>query len=136
MKPNPRNKKPPKQPNYLKRRTFAEGKAQVDAAHVATWRLYCEVLAPLSERGLQTAPAPHGRAGRPPHARPAERAARRAAQGGAEGDCRRASADCGGGGSLSASRLSIAAGYRSPRRACSPGCAVAGGAMAQSMPGW
>jgi hypothetical protein len=88
--PNSRNNKPPKQPNYLKRRTFAEGKAQVDAAHVATWRLYCEVLAPLSERGLQTAPALHGRA----------------------------------------------AGYRSPRRPCSPGCAVADGAMAQSMPGW
>ena len=42
---NSRNNKPPKQPNYLKRRTFAEGKAQVDAAHVATWRLYCEVQA-------------------------------------------------------------------------------------------
>jgi hypothetical protein len=40
-----RNKKPPKQPNFLKRRTFAEGKAQVDAAHLATWRLYCETLA-------------------------------------------------------------------------------------------
>jgi hypothetical protein len=25
--PNPRNNKPPKQANYLKRRTFAEGKA-------------------------------------------------------------------------------------------------------------
>jgi hypothetical protein len=37
---------------------------------------------------------------------------------------------------LSASRLSIAAGYRSPRRPCSAGCAVAGGAMSQSMPGW
>jgi hypothetical protein len=44
MMPNPRNNKPPKQPNFLKRRTFAEGKAQVDAAHVATWRLYCEAL--------------------------------------------------------------------------------------------
>ncbi len=44
MKPNPRNNKSPKQPNFLKRRTFEEGKAQVDAAHVATWRLYCEVL--------------------------------------------------------------------------------------------
>jgi hypothetical protein len=42
--PNPRNNKAPQQPNYLKRRTFEEGKAQVDAAHVATWRLYCEVL--------------------------------------------------------------------------------------------
>jgi len=42
--PNARNNKPPKQPNYLKRRTFEEGNAQVDAAHVATWRLYCEVL--------------------------------------------------------------------------------------------
>jgi hypothetical protein len=44
MVPNPRNDKPPKQPNFLKRRTFEEGKAQVDAAHVATWRLYCETL--------------------------------------------------------------------------------------------
>ena len=75
---NSRDNKPPKQPNYFKRRTFAEGKAQVDAAPVATWWLYCEVLAPLSERGLPTASALHGRAGRPPHARPAERAARRA----------------------------------------------------------
>jgi hypothetical protein len=40
----PRKNKAPKQPNFLKRRTFEEGKAQVDAAHVATWRLYCDVL--------------------------------------------------------------------------------------------
>ena len=29
---------------YLKRRTFEQGFAQVDAAHVATWRLYCDAL--------------------------------------------------------------------------------------------
>src|ERR1700681_950854 len=45
MVPNLRNNKPPRQPNFLKRRSFAEGKAQVDAAHLATWRLYCEALA-------------------------------------------------------------------------------------------
>ena len=32
-------------PNYEKRRSFAEGRALVDAAHVATHRLYCDVLA-------------------------------------------------------------------------------------------
>lgn len=42
--PSPR-KKAPKEPNFLKRRTFEEGKAQMDAAHIATWRLYCETLA-------------------------------------------------------------------------------------------
>jgi hypothetical protein len=29
---------------YLKRRTAEQGLAQVDAAHVATWRLYCDAL--------------------------------------------------------------------------------------------
>jgi hypothetical protein len=29
---------------YLKRRTFDQGLALVDAAHVATWRLYCDAL--------------------------------------------------------------------------------------------
>jgi hypothetical protein len=29
---------------YLKRRTFEQGLALVDAAHVATWRLYCDAL--------------------------------------------------------------------------------------------
>jgi hypothetical protein len=33
----------PKQ-NFLKRRTFEEGRAQIDAAHVATQRLYCDTL--------------------------------------------------------------------------------------------
>ena len=41
--PSWRNKPSSKQ-DYLKRRTFAQGKAEVDAAHVATQRLYCEVL--------------------------------------------------------------------------------------------
>ncbi|MGB7098084.1 MAG: hypothetical protein WBD95_04850, partial [Xanthobacteraceae bacterium] len=35
----------PGAPNYEKRRSFAEGRALVDAAHVATHRLYCDVLA-------------------------------------------------------------------------------------------
>jgi hypothetical protein len=30
--------------NFLKRRTFEEGRAQVDAAHIATQRLYCDAL--------------------------------------------------------------------------------------------
>jgi hypothetical protein len=30
--------------NYLKRRTFEEGKALADAAHIATQRLYCDAL--------------------------------------------------------------------------------------------
>ena len=29
---------------YLKRRTFEQGLELVDAAHVATWRLYCDAL--------------------------------------------------------------------------------------------
>jgi len=37
-------KKLPDQPPYLKRRTFEEGRAEVDAAHVATCRLYCDAL--------------------------------------------------------------------------------------------
>jgi hypothetical protein len=36
--------KPPDQPDFLKRRTFEEGKALLDAAHSATHRLYCETL--------------------------------------------------------------------------------------------
>jgi len=31
--------------NYLKRRTFAKGLAEVNAAHRATFRLYCDCLA-------------------------------------------------------------------------------------------
>jgi hypothetical protein len=30
--------------NFLKRRTAEQGLALVDAAHVATWRLYCDAL--------------------------------------------------------------------------------------------
>src|SRR5580693_2222039 len=41
--PSWRNKPPNKQ-NLLKRRTFEEGRAQSDAAHIATQRLYCDVL--------------------------------------------------------------------------------------------
>ena len=32
------------EPDFLKRRTFEEGEAQIDAAHIATQRLYCETL--------------------------------------------------------------------------------------------
>jgi hypothetical protein len=31
--------------DFLKRRTLAQGKAEADAAHAATQRLYCDVLA-------------------------------------------------------------------------------------------
>jgi hypothetical protein len=37
-------KKPPDQPDFLKRRSFEQGKAELDAAHIATCRLYCDVL--------------------------------------------------------------------------------------------
>jgi hypothetical protein len=36
--------KPRNEQNYLKRRTFEQGKAELDAAHLATQRLYCTVL--------------------------------------------------------------------------------------------
>jgi hypothetical protein len=35
---------PPSKLKFLKRRTFADGRALVDAAHIATHRLYCEAL--------------------------------------------------------------------------------------------
>jgi hypothetical protein len=35
---------PPNEPNFLKRRSFEQGKAEIDAAHTATHRLYCDVL--------------------------------------------------------------------------------------------
>jgi hypothetical protein len=35
---------PPAKQDFLKRRTFEEGRAQVDAAHSATHRLYCDAL--------------------------------------------------------------------------------------------
>jgi hypothetical protein len=41
--PVPRDK-PSAAPNYEKRRSFADGRALVDAAHSATHRLYCDVL--------------------------------------------------------------------------------------------
>jgi hypothetical protein len=41
--PSRRNKFSTEQ-NFLKRRTFEEGLAQVDAAHRATQRLYCDAL--------------------------------------------------------------------------------------------
>ena len=57
----------PDAPNYEKRRTFVEGRALVDAAHVATYRLYCDVLAlwrrcsrsPCSDTGGASASRPH-----------------------------------------------------------------------------
>jgi hypothetical protein len=35
---------PPQRQNFLKRRSFEEGRALVDAAHVATHRLYCDAF--------------------------------------------------------------------------------------------
>jgi hypothetical protein len=35
---------PPAKQSFLKRRTFKEGRALVDAAHLATHRLYCDAL--------------------------------------------------------------------------------------------
>jgi hypothetical protein len=39
-----RRNKPSTKQNFLKRRSFQEGRAQVDAAHRATQRLYCDAL--------------------------------------------------------------------------------------------
>jgi len=36
--------KPAKKGNFLKRRTFEQGKKQMDDAHYATHRLYCDVF--------------------------------------------------------------------------------------------
>jgi len=41
--PTSRNK-PPDEQKFLKRRSFEQGKAEVDAAHIATHRLYCDAL--------------------------------------------------------------------------------------------
>ena len=41
--PSWRNK-PPNTQNYLKRRTVEQGLAMMNEAHIATQRLYCEVL--------------------------------------------------------------------------------------------
>lgn len=40
----PSENKPTDRGNYLKRRTFEKGLAEVDAAHRATLRLYCDAL--------------------------------------------------------------------------------------------
>jgi hypothetical protein len=42
--PSWRNKPKSVKGQFLKRRTFEQGKAEVDAAHVATCRLYCDAL--------------------------------------------------------------------------------------------
>jgi hypothetical protein len=39
-----RRNKPPNRQDFLKRRSFEEGRALVDAAHTATHRLYCDAL--------------------------------------------------------------------------------------------
>jgi hypothetical protein len=39
-----RNKPNAKKGDYMKRRTYEQGKAEIDAAHVATCRLYCNAL--------------------------------------------------------------------------------------------
>jgi hypothetical protein len=39
-----RNKPQSRKQDFLKRRTFAQGKAEADAAHSATQRLYCDAL--------------------------------------------------------------------------------------------
>ena len=36
--------KPSNKQNFLKRRSFEQGKAEIDAAHIATQRLYCDAL--------------------------------------------------------------------------------------------
>lgn len=41
--PSYRNK-PGDKGNYQKRRTFEQGKAEIDAAHLVTQRLYCDAL--------------------------------------------------------------------------------------------
>jgi len=42
--PKWREKPKAKRGDYGKRRSFAQGKAEIDAAHVATCRLYCDAL--------------------------------------------------------------------------------------------
>jgi hypothetical protein len=42
--PSWREKPQGRKQDFLKRRTFAQGKAETDAAHAATQRLYCDVL--------------------------------------------------------------------------------------------
>jgi hypothetical protein len=40
----PSDKTPPDRGNYLKRRTFEKGFTEVNAAHLSTFRLYCDSL--------------------------------------------------------------------------------------------
>jgi hypothetical protein len=42
--PSWRIKRSSSQQNFQKRRTFAQGKAELDAAHLATYRLYCDAF--------------------------------------------------------------------------------------------
>ena len=42
--PTWRNKPNAKRGDYAKRRTYQQGKAEIDAAHVETCRLYCDAL--------------------------------------------------------------------------------------------
>jgi hypothetical protein len=39
-----RRDEPPTKKDFLKRRSFEQGKAEIDAAHIATHRLYCDAL--------------------------------------------------------------------------------------------
>ena len=41
---SPTRNEPPTRRDFLKRRSFAQGKAEIDAAHLATHRLYCDVF--------------------------------------------------------------------------------------------
>ena len=88
----PSRKKLPEKPPYLKRRTFEEGRAQADAAHVATCRLYCDALdlwrgcAKPRCRRHRCCP----RADRLFRARPASCVGKAAARGAEGGDRRRA----------------------------------------------
>ena len=58
--PSWRNKPKSEKGHYHKRRTYAQGKAEIDAAHRMTFRLYGDALAavaPLRAAALQAAPA-------------------------------------------------------------------------------
>jgi hypothetical protein len=43
--PSRRTKRSSSQQDFQKRRTFAQGKAELDVAHLATYRLYCDAFA-------------------------------------------------------------------------------------------
>jgi hypothetical protein len=51
--PSWRNKPNARKGDYGKRRTFEQGKAEIDAAHVATCRLYCDALRLWRRCGLR-----------------------------------------------------------------------------------